>query len=306
MKKPLFLVFLLFITPIFSEQTIININIEKLPELLELKSSNDMFKDYCKIVEDNYKLQAGGKNVQLLFYKYKIKEKDTLQFISGRCNIIYDTIATLNSMENRDLTVGSYIIIPTAKGLFIPQDETDTSLEKILQQNYQNEIFTNDDKCYKINGRNYVFILNKSFSPTERAYYLDDELILPMKKDSFIISSYFGQRKNPFSGEIKNHNGIDLAANEGTPVYAVKNSDDSLCVYGDATFGNYIILSHDKGSLMSVYAHLSKIEIKSKQIVKKGDLIGYVGTTGMSTGPHLHFELRTGGIPNNPLDYIKL
>lgn len=306
MKKVLFLIFILFSYKIFSENQIFTINTDTLPELTELKSSSDMFKDYCKIVEENYKRQSSGKDIDFVFYKYMVKDKDTLQSISSRCNIIYDTIVTLNSLESKKVEKGSYIIIPTFKGIFIPQNETNSSLEKILQQNYQTELFTNKNICYKINGRFFIFLLNKIFTPTERFYFLDEELILPIKKDSFIISSYFGQRRNPFSGEIKNHNGIDLAANEGTPVYAVKNSDDSLCVYGDETFGNYIILSHENNTLMSVYAHLSKIEIKNKQMVKKGDLIGYVGTTGKSTGPHLHFELRTGGIPNNPLDFIKL
>ena len=110
----------------------------------------------------------------------------------------------------------------------------------------------------------------------------------------------------PVSGEWKNHNGIDLAAAEGTPVYAIKDGTNALCYENDEVFGNYIILTHDDGALTSVYAHLSKINISMYDSVKKGDIIGYVGSSGMATGPHLHFEIRKDGVPYNPSSSLKL
>ena len=103
------------------------------------------------------------------------------------------------------------------------------------------------------------------------------------------------------SGQELFHKGIDLAAPEGTPVYACK-SGEVLSASIDSTYGNFIILQHEN-NMQSVYAHLSKFAV-SEGYVRSGTVIGYVGTTGLSTGPHLHFEIRTNGKNRNPQDYL--
>ena len=107
-------------------------------------------------------------------------------------------------------------------------------------------------------------------------------------------------RKNPFSGKWKNHKGVDFAAAEGTPVRAVKNGTVSFVKKNDTTFGNYIILKHEDNSMTSVYAHMSRLAASEGDPVRRGDIIGYVGSTGMATGPHLHFEIRFGGVAEDP------
>ena len=92
----------------------------------------------------------------------------------------------------------------------------------------------------------------------------------------------------------------------GTPdVYAIKDGAVYVSVPDDAEFGNYVILSHDTGKLTSVYAHLQKIIVEQYQTVKKGEIIGYVGHTGMATGDHLHFEIRQGGKPEDPRQKLR-
>ena len=176
----------------------------------------------------------------------------------------------------------------------------------MLQENYSTKTLTKNTLYYKIDDRTYCFIEDERLSPTERAYFLDSGLRLPLDADSFWISSDFGKRKNPFSGELKNHNGIDLAAEEGRAVYAVKDGDVYATIENDSTFGNYIVLRHDLGKMTSTYAHLSKIVVQQYQSVKKGDIIGYVGQTGMATGPHLHFEIKVGGKALDPKEKLKL
>ena len=156
------------------------------------------------------------------------------------------------------------------------------------------------------NGEEYIFFLEKRFSSTTRLYFTDSALGLPLEKGTFWISSEFGKRKNPIDGEWKDHNGIDLAAPEGTPVYAVKDGHAAYCIEKDETFGNYVILTHDTGKMTSVYAHLSSICINQYQFVRKGDIIGYVGHTGKATGDHLHFEIRQGGVAQDPQSVIDL
>ena len=276
---------------------------DKLPVLESLSPSraNTILKDYNNIVESNSKAISAGREPEILFFKYINNERFTFQGLAARCCITQETLATLNQIENaQDDIKGQTLILPVVSGIFIPVERGINSIEILLQENYSSHPLTKTNIYYNINGRDYLFLRSKRFTPTERAYFLDSSLRLPLDNDSFWVSSEFGKRKNPFSGEMKNHNGIDLAAAEGTPAYAIKDGAVYAAIEKDPEFGNYIILSHDLGKMTSVYAHLSKITVDRYQYVKKGDVIGYVGQTGKATGPHLHFEIRTGGKAEDP------
>jgi murein DD-endopeptidase MepM/ murein hydrolase activator NlpD len=116
------------------------------------------------------------------------------------------------------------------------------------------------------------------------------------------LTSGYGMRTHPVLGGRKNHKGIDLAAPTGTPVYAPA---DGLVARADwfSSYGNYIQLEHG-GELQTRYGHLSGFAVQAGDRVKKGDLIGYVGSTGRSTGPHLHYEVRVAGDSVNPIPYL--
>ncbi len=276
---------------------------DKLPVLESLSPSraNTILKDYNNIVESNSKAISAGREPEILFFKYINNERFTFQGLAARCCITQETLATLNQIENaQDDIKGQTLILPVVSGIFIPVERGINSIEILLQENYSSHPLTKTNIYYNINGRDYLFLRSKRFTPTERAYFLDSSLRLPLDNDLFWVSSEFGKRKNPFSGEMKNHNGIDLAAAEGTPVYAIKDGAVYAAIEKDPEFGSYIILSHDLGKMTSVYAHLSKITVDRYQYVKKGDVIGYVGQTGKATGPHLHFEIRTGGKAEDP------
>lgn len=309
-KKSLLLITFIAITSfLFSQETIPEINIDDLPVIESLSPSraNVIFKEYSSIIESNSKAIAAGEKPEYLFFKYTNTEKFTFQGLAARCCINQETLATINKIENsQDDIKGRTLILPTVNGIFISKEKGINAIEVLLQENYSTENLTKSALYYKIEGRDYLFLQNKRFSPTERAYFLDSALTLPLDHDSFWISSEFGKRKNPFSGTMKDHNGIDFAAPEGTPVYAIKDGAVFSFVTDDSEFGNYIILSHDQGKLTSVYAHLSKICIEQYQNVRKGDVIGYVGQTGMATGPHLHFEIRQGGKAQDPRKKLRL
>lgn len=116
------------------------------------------------------------------------------------------------------------------------------------------------------------------------------------------ITSSFGVRIHPISGVRKMHNGIDIGAPQGTTVLAAA---DGTVVYAAAmgSAGNAIILQHENG-MQTRYYHLFRIHVKSGQEVEAGQAIAEVGTTGSSTGPHLHFEVRTSGNPVDPMDFF--
>ncbi|MPT47616.1 MAG: M23 family metallopeptidase [Sphingobium sp.] len=112
------------------------------------------------------------------------------------------------------------------------------------------------------------------------------------------LSSGFGMRRHPILGYSRLHAGTDYAAPTGTPIYAV--SDGRVAFAGrHGGHGNYVKLSHN-GNLATGYAHMSRIAVQSGQAVRRGQVIGYVGSTGLSTGPHLHYEVYRNGSPINP------
>ncbi|MFQ5598044.1 MAG: M23 family metallopeptidase [Nitrospiria bacterium] len=116
------------------------------------------------------------------------------------------------------------------------------------------------------------------------------------------LSSRFGKRISPFTGKLAMHHGIDIAARPGTPIIAPAAGVVSYYRFNGG-FGRYLKLNHGYGTVTH-YGHLSKAAVKVGQKVKRGDVIGYVGNTGLSTGPHLHYEVSVNKVSVNPMKYI--
>jgi murein DD-endopeptidase MepM/ murein hydrolase activator NlpD len=116
------------------------------------------------------------------------------------------------------------------------------------------------------------------------------------------LSSVFGPRKDPFTGEREMHYGIDVSTPTGRPVVAAA---DGIVLYAGrrGTYGNIVVIDHKFG-MMTRYAHLSKFATRAGRRVKRGDVVGYVGNTGRSRAPHLHYEVWVNDRPVHPLDYI--
>lgn len=121
--------------------------------------------------------------------------------------------------------------------------------------------------------------------------------------DSTYITSEYGVRSDPFSKRSSFHSGIDIRGYWGDPVYASANGTVKYASY-KAGYGNMITIRHSN-KYETAYAHLSKMLVSKHEEVEKGDLIGYIGSTGRSTGPHLHFELLEYGEYINPYEYLE-
>jgi hypothetical protein len=117
------------------------------------------------------------------------------------------------------------------------------------------------------------------------------------------VSSQFGWRISPFTGVWENHHGIDLPADMGTPILAINAGDVSKAGFTPG-YGKLVELDHGNG-YQSKYGHASKIFVQAGQKVQKGQIIALVGSTGNSTGPHLHFEISQNGIAFNPSLYFE-
>lgn len=112
------------------------------------------------------------------------------------------------------------------------------------------------------------------------------------------VTSGFGARRHPILGYMRMHRGMDFGAAHGSPIYAV--SDGTVAVAGySGGYGRYVRINHG-GNLGSGYGHMSRIAVQAGQRVRRGQVIGYVGSSGLSTGPHLHYELYRGGAAVNP------
>ena len=275
----------------------VKLDAQYLPLIPRLSSNDDIYTQYCEDVEQNYIHAAAGKSTNRQFYAYKTSKNDTLFTIAASCSIPYETIATGNSISNIDDDLnGKLLVLPTAAGIFVCKNPV-SSIEILIQKKYISIIDEQQKEWYTIKGRLFYFLQNERFSSTERAFFLDSALRMPL--DHAWLSSAYGMRISPITGNWKFHEGIDLAAPEGTSVYACKGGKVASCRRGDPVYGNCIILQHSSG-MTSIYAHLSKILITAGDTVRSGEKIGLVGKTGEATGPHLHFEIRMNGIPADP------
>lgn len=118
-----------------------------------------------------------------------------------------------------------------------------------------------------------------------------------------VVSSEFGQRKDPISGEIKGHSGIDLAIPTGTRIYCVRSGTVQAVRYSKSGYGYHVIVNHGNG-VVTLYAHCSRLLVREGQKVEPGMVLALSGNTGKSTGPHLHFEVRISGEAQNPRKYL--
>jgi len=127
--------------------------------------------------------------------------------------------------------------------------------------------------------------------------------IMPVKKQDLLrMASGYGWRIDPFTKARKKHKGMDFSAIVGTPVYATGNGIIKRVDRKASGYGKHIEIDHGFG-YTTLYAHLSKYKVRHGQHVKRGDLIGYVGMTGRTSGHHLHYEVHKNGIAVNPINY---
>jgi len=138
--------------------------------------------------------------------------------------------------------------------------------------------------------RDYMLKLHQHVQPA--IWPVDGRLLSP-----------FGMRGDPFSAEGEYHTGVDIHAPAGTPVKAAADGIVTMAEYSGG-YGKIVVISHGNG-LDSRYAHLSKFDVIAGQEIRQGEILGRVGSTGRVTAPHLHYEVRVGGVPVNPYRFLK-
>ena len=180
----------------------------------------------------------------------------------------------------------------------IQQNEIDklSDNEKELQQKIQ------EYKDEEARIENLIKLASGQY--TYNGEYSGGVMAWPIAKEGTYITSNYGTREHPIQGIIKTHTGIDIGnAGFGAPVIAAADGIVSMASYYGG-YGNCVMINHGNG-ISTLYGHGQKILTTVGAEVKKGDLIMEVGSTGLSTGPHLHFEVRINGVHTNPLQYLQ-
>jgi murein DD-endopeptidase MepM/ murein hydrolase activator NlpD len=236
---------------------------------------------------------------QMLFHtSYTVKQGDTIGQIARDFGLNQDTILSINNIKNsRLLQIGQRLKIPNQDGVLYKVKKGDV-LGKIAE-NYQveaaalktvNELFTE-----RVNEGSTIFIPGAKLNLMDLQEINGDLFSWPLRG---YITSRYGYRSSPFGGARQFHTGIDIGAAMGTPVRAAMAGRVSGVGYNE-TSGNYVVVTHHSG-YRTLYAHLSVVRVKAGAYVRTGDRIGDVGSTGLSTGPHLHFTVYKNGITVNP------
>jgi murein DD-endopeptidase MepM/ murein hydrolase activator NlpD len=274
------------------------------PRITKLDSRDTVFRQYQADVEQARRRLFGRDRTgetpeypawDLTVYSYTTELEDDIFGLAARCNIPYSSLATVNRLAHPSaLAQGNILLLPSAPGIFIPETP-ETDLERIMgaARGDQGLILS-----FTRNGRRerFRFIPGADFTSTERAFFLNTAFRFPLH--NYRVTSSFGMRISPITGTPRMHEGLDLAAPEGTEVYAAR--EGIVTDLGeDPVYGKYVVIRHGE-NWVSLYGHLSVISANLRSAVRSGTLIGRVGSTGQSTGPHLHFELRQNGRAQDP------
>jgi len=276
------------------------------PLIARLDSRDDCYKQYIADVESNRRriFNRGRESAAdfanaLTVYQYVPREGEDIYFLAARCNIPYSALASLNRLNHPTaLEAGKPLLLPSVPGIFVAK-EPRSDLERLLASS-RSAVEVNSVALAI--GAGFYFFPGDEFGATERAFFLNTGFRFPLR--NYRLTSGFGMRQNPVTGNMRVHQGLDLAAPMGTEVYA--SGDGIVTEIGDdPVYGNYIVIKHG-GNWASLYGHLQRVGVALQSSVKSGTLIGWVGSTGQSTGPHLHFELRQDGKARDPGKFLFL
>lgn len=275
---------------------------EPYPRIRRVDSSDLSFRQLSDSIAQSRKAEMTGLAFpDLLLFSYVLNEDTDIMALAARLDVPYEALATINRIgESRPLKRGERMVIPSLTGIFAAADPAN-DLEYLIAASRALVVGERTVRVRLAGGwMVFRFIPGARFSPPERAFFLGTGFRFPLPKAR--LTSGYGLRASPFTGEVQHHAGIDLAASAGTEVYAARSGTVRDVGY-DPTYGSFVLIAHE-GGWETLYGHLSARHVELNTAVKSGMIIGNVGSTGLSTGPHLHFEVRFRGAPRDPLPLL--
>ncbi len=237
---------------------------------------------------------------------YEVKAGDSLYQIGRQYGLKVDTIASVNQLADaRDIHPGDRLRIPSVDGLLRVVEKNDTIEDIALDYDVSIHSVVNANN---ISDPNTIYVGQELFLPNAKAPRASNgwsRTGQPVfaRPAAGRISSHYGQRRHPITRRSQLHAGIDFACGYGAKIMAAR---DGVVIRAEwfGGYGNLIVLQHENG-YTTRYAHLSRLKVRRGQKVRQGQEIGRAGSTGVSTGPHLHFEVRRNGKAINPLTVLK-
>ncbi|NBU98407.1 MAG: M23 family metallopeptidase [Spirochaetia bacterium] len=287
------LIFLIFFT----------LESESLIELKNLDYSNTELQKIREEIKVNLHISKGGSTgeelIPLRFVKYKIVQGDTYSKIQTKSMLDISTIQSLNSLTSaHDIQKDKTIYLCNMRGIYDNEElpNTEKSRERLAQKYQINQKLLIYDDVF----RGEWFIPGQRMTIKELTFFTGQAFTLPLKEtpeESFSLSkpvsgstsSKWGKRIDPFTKKETFHGGMDIAAAKGADVFS-SAAGTVVLAETKGGYGNLVVIKHDYG-YETRYGHLDQILVEKGQKVKKKDLIGKVGSTGRSTGYHLHFEV---------------
>ncbi len=267
-------------------------------------TKNPLFDSEGNLLEANF--SSPNFKEPVTFQNYTVKSGDTISGISlafGLSNI--STLIAVNKIENvRSLSTGKKLIIPSMDGLLhsVESGETLDGIAEKYSVSVEDLLDVNDLLTTDVKVGDSLFIPGAKMDKDTLLKAMGEVFSYPITA-SWRLTSRFGTRKDPFDGHISSHTGIDMACPKGTPIHVALTGTVAFTGFSNI-YGNYVIVKHHDG-YQTLYAHMSQIKTKKGSYVSQGDVIGLVGSTGYSTGPHLHFTVYKNGKLVDPLTVLK-
>lgn len=243
----------------------------------------------------------------ITYQTYRVKSGDMIGFIADKYDVTQDTIISINNIkQSRLIQVGQYLKIPSMPGILYTT-KTKGETPSTIAEKYK----VDAEKCALVNNISIDTELESGlqlFVPDAQLDWatrqeINGDLFRKPLHSRYYLSSYYGWRDSPFNtGKRSFHTGIDMACSTGTPIYPAMDGVVTAAGY-NSTYGNYVIVQHHSG-YKTLYGHMSKITCRKGNFVYTTTQIGKVGSTGLSTGPHLHFTVYKNGKTVNPLGLL--
>jgi murein DD-endopeptidase MepM/ murein hydrolase activator NlpD len=244
-----------------------------------------------------------SKPQMLLYAAYVVKPGDTISDLARNFGLNQDTLISYNEIkQSRLLQIGQVLKIPNQDGLLYTVKKGDTlaAIAEKYQTSSQTIRTVNELLSERVIAGSGLFI------PGARLNWVD---LQEINGDLFAwpvygyLTSRYGYRASPFTGVRQFHSGIDIGAAMGTPIRAAMGGRVSAVGYDDS-YGNFVVITHHSG-YRTLYGHMSVTRVKTGNYIGTGERIGDVGSTGRSTGPHLHFTVYKNGVTVDPRALLK-
>jgi murein DD-endopeptidase MepM/ murein hydrolase activator NlpD len=289
----LFLINLQFIFSVYSHQLELTKKEIEINSYYKINSLNDdpQLKQLREEIKSHLRQELP---IDFKIYEYNIQNKEDFYYIMAKTYQDHSTLLSLNRILNQltieDFKFNTTIFIPNSRGLFSEKPiENHPKFIKIrLKYSNKTIYFYPHLKEFSLYHNDYQKQSNKFLFPI--SFY--------SKINKNIVTSHYGWRIDPITGKKEFHKGVDIKAEYNTPIYA---PIDGIIIFSGEKkgYGNTIILRNKNEKFL--FAHLSRLNVKVKDRVKQGDLLGYTGSSGKSTGPHLHLEYIKNSKYENPL-----